>query len=169
MIEPVQFVYSNNKLIGSKIISWSCRDHGQLVDETPSHFSILLWDWIIIESTMLYGVRPKLYSTFKDHNKILARFVPKENSHTVFNVAKDMANSARNYKYDFLGAIYVGWCSVRRFYFNKKIPATNKYQNARKVFCNEIYGLMYGGDVSMKHPNWLMKDMMKDDKLIRLE
>ena len=46
--------------------------------------------------------------------------------------------------------------------------ATNKFDNAKEFFCNEIYRDIYGGDVSMKHPNWLLNDMNKDENLLRV-
>jgi len=165
---PIQFIYSNNKKIGSRIISFACRDHGQLASETPSHFSILIYEWIIIESTMARGVAPKLFSTFMDTNKIIAIFEPKTDSKGVVALAKRVADNIRKARYDFLAALYVGWRSLLRYYCDKKIPATNKFDNAKEFFCNEIYRDIYGGDVSMKHPNWLLNDMNKDENLLRV-
>lgn len=169
MKAPIQYIYSNNAKCGSKLISWACRDHGQRVIETPSHFSILVYEWLVIESTMLYGIKPKLFAVFKDHNRILARFAPKEGQHHAVEIAKAMAANNRYANYDFAAALYLGVYSAMRYHFGTKLPAKNKFDNSNEFFCNEIYRDLYGGDVSMKHPNWLMKDMMKDERLLRIE
>lgn len=168
MKEPVSFLYTNNSKCGSRLISWATRDHGQRTEDTPSHFSILLFDWIVIESTLARGVEPKLYSKFKEQNKLIAKFVPTADKRDAAKIAKKVADDNNNAGYDFLGALYLGWHSLMRFYFDRKIPKVNKFENADLFFCNEIYKDLYGGDVSMKHPNWLMKDMMKDERLLRL-
>ena len=169
MKEPVSFLYSNNKKCGSKLISWATRDHGQSLQETPSHFSILLYDWLVIESTLAFGLEPKLYSKFKDHNNIIAQFAPKDGKRDAALIAKKTADKNRNANYDFAGALFLGWHAIMRFHFDKPLPKVNRFDSAKDFFCNEIYADLYGGDVSMKHPNWLMKDMMKDDRLIRLK
>jgi hypothetical protein len=168
MKEPISFLYTNNKRCGSKLISWATRDHGQLVSETPSHFSILLYDWLVIESTIAYGLAPKLFAKFKEHNTIIAQFAPKTDKKRAVEIAKNMANRNHSAKYDYAGALYLGWHAMMRFNFKRPLPKTNRFDSAKDFFCNEIYKDLYGGDVSMKHPNWLMKDMMKDERLLRL-
>ena len=167
--EPIQFVYTNNGKWGSRTISWATREKGQRICETPSHFSILIWEWIIIESTLLYGVKPKLWSTFKDQNRILARFAPKDDKKTAANLAKANADRIRKAGYDYAAALYMGFYEVLNYYFDVEIPKENKFNSDEDFFCNEIYADQYGGDVSMKHPNSLMLKMLNDEKLKRLE
>lgn len=166
--QPIQFLFTNNSKIGSKIISHVTREPEQRVCEAPSHFSILLWDWLIIESTMLWGVKPKLYTEFLEHNNLLASFMPHDDSKKAAQIAKDVASRNHNAKYDFKAALYMGWHEFLNLYFKTPIPEKNKFDNSNEFFCNELFREFYGGDVSMKHPNALMREMMNDERFIRL-
>lgn len=166
--QPIQFIYSSNNKIGSKLIRFATREKDQLLCEVPSHFSILIWEWIIIESTVLYGVEPKLYAKFKDHNKIIAAFAPKYDQKTATDIAKRVAESNRNASYDLAAALYLGVYEILNYYFGVAIPEKNRFDNSKDFFCNEIYRDLYGGDVSMKHPNALLKEMKNDERLLRL-
>jgi hypothetical protein len=166
--QPIQFIYSNNELCGSRLISYATKEPWQIRRDVPSHFSILVWEWVIIESTMLYGIEPKLFAKFKDHNKIIAAFAPKEDQKSATAIAKASAEKNRDAKYDFAAALYLGVHELMNLWFKTPIPAKNRFDNSKEFFCNEIYRDLYGGDVSMKHPNALMQEMMKDERLLRL-
>lgn len=165
---PIQFIYSNNGKCGSKFIRWVTRDKDQPIADVPSHFSILIWEWIVIESTMLYGIEPKLYAKFKDHNRIVAAFAPKADQKSATAIAKSVAEKNRDAKYDFAAAAYMGYYELLNYYLGIDIPVKNKFDNANEFFCNEIYRDLYGGDVSMKHPNALLNEMKNDERFIRL-
>ena len=166
--EPIKFLFSNNHKIGSRIISGVTRDPGQLIEEVPSHFSILLWEWVIIESTMLYGLKPKLYTEFLEHNKVLASFSPKSDGKNAAQVAKELASRNHNATYDVAAALYLGFYELLNLYFDVRIPEKNKFDNSNEFFCNELFREFYGGEVSMKHPNALMNEMKIDERFIRL-
>lgn len=166
--EPIKFLFTNNKKIGSIIISSVTREPEQLIEEVPSHFSILLWEWVIIESTMLYGLKPKLYSEFLEHNKILASFSPKSDNKNAAQIAKDLASRNHNATYDIAAALYLGFYELLNLYFGVALPEKNKFDNSNEFFCNELFREFYGGEVSMKHPNALMREMKSDERFIRL-
>lgn len=166
--EPIKFLFTNNTKIGSKIISHVTREPGQRAIEVPSHFSILLWEWLVIESTMLWGLKPKLYAEFIEHNTVLASFTPHDDSKKAAQIAKELASRNHNARYDFAAALYMGWFELLNLYFGVRIPEKNRFDNSNEFFCNELFREFYGGDVSMKHPNSLMREMMNDERFIRL-
>lgn len=166
--EPIKFLFSQNNKIGSKLISAVTREPGQRLEEVPSHFSILLWEWVVIESTMLWGVKPKLYTEFIENNKILSSFSPKSDGKQAAQIAKDIASLNHNARYDVAAALYLGVYELLNLYFDVAIPEKNKFDNSNEFFCNELFREFYGGEVSMKHPNALMREMVNDERFIRL-
>jgi hypothetical protein len=168
MKDPIRFVFSNNSKCGSKLISYVTAEPNQQIIEVPSHFSIVLWQWVVIESTMLRGVEPKLFAKFKDHNHIIAEFAPKDSGREAADLAKKIAESNRNAAYDIHAALYLGVHELLNRWFGTPIPAKNRFDNAKEFFCNELFREWYGGDVSMKHPNALLHEMKNDEDFIRL-
>lgn len=163
---PIQFLFTNSNKIGSKIISGVTREPEQKMNEVPSHFSILLWEWIVIESTLLWGVKPKLYSEFMEHNRILAVFSTVGNAKDSAQIAKDFASKNHNARYDIAAALYLGFYELLNLYFGVRIPDKNRFDKSNEFFCNELFRAFYGGEVSMKHPNSLMREMMNDERFV---
>ena len=162
----IKFIYSNNNKIGSRIISGATRMPGDKLSDVPSHFSVLVWDWIVIESTLTKGFYIKPYVTFEKQNKILKVIKPINASFSkdLARKIKDIANKRMGSKYDFRGAIYIGFRQLLNTCFGFRMPKENKWDRKNRYFCNEVFGLLFNEDMSMDHPNSLMRKMSKDSR-----
>jgi len=64
----VDYLFSRNKKIGSKIISWASGLLIKDLEKVPSHVAILLDEHLVMESTLTTGVRAVPYSYWKKIN-----------------------------------------------------------------------------------------------------
>ena len=163
---PIQFVYTNNDLIGSKIISYATKLEGQDRIEVPSHFSIVVYEWLVIESTLTTGVRFDHITKFKERNRILKVFSPESDAKEYFKRAKEMTYKIYKKRYDFLGAIYLGIFQLLNTHFGIKMPKKNRFDSGKRFFCNELYSFITGEEMSMTHPNDLMIEMDNNENFI---
>ena len=59
-------------------------------------------------------------------------------------------------KYDFLAVLFFAYRILLNKLFGFKIPDKNKWEKKNRWFCNELFELEFGQDLSMKTPNDLM-------------
>ena len=169
MADPIKFLYTKNSKIGSKLIRFASKYRGQKIDDVPSHFSILIYEWLVIESTLGAGVKIGFIGDFLPKHDVLACFRPKNNQREYFQRTKSMTSRIYNKSYDFMGAIYLGFFQMLNTHFGVKMPERNKFDSANRYFCNELYGYISGKDMSMEHPNSLMLEMERNEKFTRVE
>lgn len=169
MSDPIKFVYTKNKRIGSKIIRFFTRMNGQSTSEIPSHFSIMVYDWLIIESTLSSGVKVGFASEFLPKHEVVACFRPMNNQREYFLKAKKMTGKIYSGKYDFMGAIYLGLMQMLNTLFGMKMPKNNKFESGNRYFCNELYSFISNKNVSMEHPNSLMLEMKRNERFTEVD
>lgn len=154
--------YSKNSKIGSKLISWGTKKEGQKDGTIPSHYFMVFFRKIVLEARLESGVQLTYWGTFKGHNDIVKLFIPigeqesREQKGHMFNNILKMSHGK---PYDKRAVAYFGWRIFLLKYFGKPLPAKNKYNDQDKFFCDELYSLVSGKDMSMKAPNCLMVDM----------
>ncbi len=62
----VDYLFSRNpKSTVSKLIAWAAKYEKLKLDKYPSHIAVLLDETIVVESTLLTGVRMIPYSSWK--------------------------------------------------------------------------------------------------------
>ncbi len=153
-------VFSNNDLIGSKIISWGSAKN-MPIDEVPSHFSYCFKETYVLESRLASGVRADEFEHFKSKNKIIAVFdvtVEVEQIHNKWYLYyKSLYRRVLNKKYDKKGLFYLAWRQFLWKFFNKPIPKVNKKDDPNKYFCTEVFSDLFGENVSMHSPYRLMR------------
>ena len=163
------FVFSRNKLIGSRLTSWGTRNEWQKTEDTPSHFCIVFGKYLIIESTLKEGVRLNYLPTFKKHNKIIASLKPECEGGKYCTKIEVMLEAAHGRKYDYPAIIYFGWRVILKRLFGLPFPRQNKFNSAKHFFCNELYTIITGENMSMQSPNSLLITMLENEQFINCE
>lgn len=155
----IKYLFTNNDLIGSKIISGATKYDFQKTNETPSHFAILFNDRWVFHSNFANGVFVEPYYSFKKKNTVVS-FLRKEHcklSEIECTLMQDqLIKTTYGKGYDFMAVLFFGWRIALRYLFNAPIPDKNKWESKNKWFCNEIFELIFREDLSMKTPNDLM-------------
>lgn len=157
----IDYLFSNNKRAGSKLISWAAKFEKTGLPENPSHIAVLMNDVWVIESTLSTGVRVAPYSEWLKINRQLYRIPCSEKTRKSVDVMSK-ALHFWNKKYDWIGIMYFIFAYVRLIVFGKKLPDWNPWQNKDKYFCTEYVGLLIGEDYSMKSPARLCADWLED-------
>ena len=165
----IRFVFTRNNLIGSKSISWGTKEEWQKLEETPSHFSIVLGDYLVIESTLKTGVRLNYLKTFKKKNKIVSSLKPVNSVRAYANKAEKVLERTHGKDYDLLAILYFSYRVILKKLFKLPFPRQNKFNSASKFFCNELYSFIEGRDLSMESPNSLMLRMLESGLFINCE
>jgi hypothetical protein len=160
----IKYIFTKSDLIGSKAIRWGTKRNGQKIDETPSHFGILFMDRWVLHSNFANGVHIEPYYFFKQRNETVSAFhnCICKLSHIECQLMLDqLTKKAWGAKYDFLAVIYFTYRILLKKMFGFKMPDKNRWEQKNKWFCNELFELEFGQDLSMKTPNDLMKMLDK--------
>lgn len=153
----VDYLFSRNHLIGSRLICWGSSFLTKDLEKIPSHVAILLDDAFVIESTMSSGVRVIPYNKWLEINEELYK-IPSEDR-DLQNI-KELLFEMWGKKYDKLGLIYFGWCVLKFMLFNTRIPCVNKYEREDYFFCTEFAGRLASHNYSMTTPAMLCERML---------
>jgi len=155
----IKYLFTNNKLIGSRLISKVSKYKGQTYCETPSHFGILFFDRVVLHSNFANGVHFEPFYFFKKKNNIVRAFHKRDcklsriESTLMFDQLTQKAYGA---SYDFMAVAYFTFRLALKWLFNRPIPDKNKWEVSDKWFCNELFEIVTDEDLSMKTPNDLM-------------
>jgi len=155
MIVTIDYVFSKNSKIGSKIIRWSTK-HLSNQKNIPSHVAVLVNNRWVFESTLFTGIRIISYKKWLEINTEVNKISGKNMEYSKIKlIFKDLKNK----KYDWLGIVYFGYRLFLNKFLNKKIPKNNKLQCDNKYFCSEAAGLIRNNnDYSMSAPVQMMED-----------
>ena len=152
----VHYIFSKNKKIGSKIISWGTNHlEPNISDEdTPSHVAILVNERWIFESTLESGVRRIAYEEWLKINREVGKFESKEDK-TIEDVLH-LFRQIKDKKYDYKGIIFFGWRLFLNKAFKTPIPKDNKWQSKDAYFCCEVLGTLLNIEYEMTAPVQIM-------------
>jgi hypothetical protein len=168
----IKYLFTNSDLIGSEAIAWGTKRNGQKIDDTPSHFGILFWDRIVLHSNFANGVHIEPYYFFKKKNKTVRAFqnsICKLSQVECTLMFDQLTRKAYGAKYDFLAVLYFAYRIILKKLFNIRIPDKNKWEVENKWFCNELFELEFGQDLSMRTPNDLMGMLERHPAFDRVE
>lgn len=153
----VDYLFSKNKKIGSRFISWGTK-HLSKTAVTPSHVATLINERWVFESTLDSGIRVINYKKWLDLNEEVAK-IPCTRRVREYSEIKAIYQSVRDKKYDWLGVTYFGCRLFLNKYFGCSMPEVNKWESADKYFCSEAVGIITGqGKYSMKAPVQLLDE-----------
>ena len=161
----VSYIFSRNKKMGSKIISWASGLLIKDLEKIPSHMAVLIQlegcpESFVLESTLSTGVRLAPYSTWLEHNELCYSF-KSDQKMTLTDIFEQM-NKYWGKKYDWCGIAYFAFCFLRHFLFNSPFPKENAWQSSNRFFCNELGGEISGYEnYSMATPAKMCSDFKK--------
>lgn len=155
----VHYLFSRNKKIGSKLISWGTKHLQPEISDTPSHIAILINNRWVHESTLDSGVRVISYTKWLEINeeidKIQCPIGPRD-----YSEIKTIFKEIKGNKYDYLGVTYLGISLGANKFLGTSIPETNKWESKDKYFCCEAVEKLTGlNSTSMKAPVQLMVEL----------
>ena len=157
----IYYIYSRNKLIGSRLISWASGLLIKDLEKIPSHVAVLVEGKkfsLVFESVLSGGVRIVPFTKWLEKNEICYQI---EETRDVSPFG--YINSLWGKGYDYPGIIYFAWRFVLYFLFKAPFPKTNRLESKSRFFCNELVGEMYGyKNYSMVTPAKMCSDMLKD-------
>ena len=157
MIVKIHALFSNNNMIGSKIIS-----HGSkhLVKNQPltSHVAILVNDRWVHESTGHTGVRVISYDKWVQLHNEVDRV---ELGEIEYQVIADKYREIKEKKYDYLGVIYLALCIIPTF-LGISLPTSNKWESKEKYFCCEVLGYLTGQYYGMSSPVQILEKLKNE-------
>jgi len=159
------YLFSRNKKIGSKLISWASGLLVKDLDKVPSHMAILIefegcQCAFVLESVLEAGVRIVPYTKWLEINEECYKIqCPKERTlEEVFY----WVNLYWGRKYDWLGIAYFVWRFFLNLVFKVDFPKENAWQSDDKYFCNELGGKIAGyNKYSMVTPAKMCSDFLK--------
>lgn len=154
----VHYLFSKNKKIGSRIISWGSRQLTKRKN-VPSHIAILVNERWVFESTLESGVRVISYVKWKEINEEVAK-IPCTNIYREYSEIKYIFKEIKGKKYDWYGVSYLGLCLVPNKLFKTSLPKENKWEKKDRYFCCEaVEKLANLSNSSMKTPVQLLDEM----------
>jgi len=160
------YVFSRNKKIGSKIISWSSsllkNDVKNLdINKIPSHVAVLIDDCIVIESTLTTGVRIIPYNKWLEINEELYKIKCIQSSQHLNSKKKELLFEMWGKKYDWFGILYFAKCIFLHYFFGKKLPNENKWERENYFFCTEFAARLTNYNYSMTTPAKMCNDFLE--------
>lgn len=159
----VDYLFSNNKKVGSRLISWAAKQEVTGLDECPSHMAILLNDTWVVESTFTTGIRIIPYFKWKQKNKELHK-IPCDKVNRSSSEVLEKALRLWGKGYDWLGILYFAWAYIKLIVKKESMPKSNKWQNKSKYFCTEYAGSLTDEDFSMRSPASVCAQWLKEEK-----
>lgn len=159
----ISYLFSRNKKIGSKIISWASGLLIKDLEKVPSHVAILVGDYFVMESTMISGVRCVPYSSWKKKNEECYK-IPCQKIYRSEEEVYEAFESVYNKWYDWPGVVYFAICFAKYFLFKRPFPKQNKWQKDNMFFCTEFAGRLSGyKKYSMTTPAKMCSDFLRGE------
>jgi hypothetical protein len=161
----IHYMFSRNKKIGSKLISWSGGLLVKDLEKIPSHGCILIEfvdssEGIIFESTLDAGVRLVPFSAWLTHNEVCYMITPKEqpNMNKVLGIVSKMWGK----KYDYPGILYFALSFIALIVFKRPFPKSNNWSSRDKYFCLEaMFEICEYEKSGMATPAKMCSDLLK--------
>ena len=147
----VDYLFSKNNKIGSKLISWASSFEQLDMGLLPSHVAVLLNDTWVVESTFTSGVRVVPYDKWLDINEELYKVPCSTTDRSSTQILKT-ATEIWSKSYDWAGIAYFAVCFVNLIAFKKPLPAENKWENKNRYFCTEYVERLTKMDLRMHTP-----------------
>ena len=156
----IDYLFSRNKKIGSKLISWAAKYENLGIKENPSHVAILLNGDLVIESVLGSGVRIVPYSKWQEINEELYKIpCPKwRSSASITKTLMDLWGK----KYDWKGIIFFSVAYIKLLLWKIKMPNKNLWERKSYLFCTEFAGILTDSYYGMTSPAKLCKELLED-------
>lgn len=152
----VFLLFSRNKKIGSRFISWLTNHRNNTKFMTPSHIALLLNNKWVFESTCDKNVNVVSLNKWKQIHEI-CHF----DELGIFEY-QDIANIIRlirGRRYDFLGAFYLGVRLLLNKFFKLSIGSKNYFESKNAFFCTEILSKIINKNLSMYSPADILSNL----------
>lgn len=156
----VEYLFSRNKKVGSKLIAWAASFEKVGLRDNPSHIAVLIDCSWVFESTFCSGVRVVPYKQWKGINEELYR-IPCQIRVRDSGETLSKAASLWNKGYDWIGALFFAWRYLGLVLLNKPLPQKNRWENKNKYFCTEFIAQLTGENYSMKSPAKICAEWME--------
>jgi hypothetical protein len=148
----VEYLFSSRPKSGfSRAISWASAKEGYILQEYPSHMAVLLDETMVVESTLLTGVRIIPYTKWKEINEELYK-IPCIHKDRDSRDTLTKATQIWGRGYDWIGILYFAWRFLGLLLLKKELPAHNHWENKDRFFCTEYAGSLTDQNLSMKTP-----------------
>lgn len=158
----VDYVFSRNKKIGSRLIAWASGLLIKDLDKVPSHVAVLLDDYLIMESTLMGGVQCLPYSYWKQKHEECYR-IPCEQVKRDREQIAEVFESVYGKGYDYLAVLFFVQCFLAHWMFKKPFPKENKWESKDKFMCTEFAGRLSDYNKhSMTTPAKMCSDFLKN-------
>lgn len=148
MIVKLDYLFSRNEKMGSKLISWAGSKLVPL-DKVPSHVAILVNEKWVLESTLDKNVRVIGYNAWLELNEELYKV---SGGDLEFDLIKSLYKALEGHKYDWGGIAYYAIRFALYYAFKLPIPYKNLLQSENKYFCCEVIGKLNNINYSMTAP-----------------
>lgn len=152
----IDYVFSKNKKIGSKVISFGTKflqKDKSLI--TPSHVAILVNNRWVIEAVVNGGFRVIPYSKWLEINQELYKIAI--HSDYTFDKIKAKFKALIGKKYDYAGVLYFAYRILLFVLFKLPIPKFNKLDRGNRYFCTEVVAEFTNNHNSMISPIQLLE------------
>ncbi len=160
----VEYLFSKTpKSIVSKLISWAAKYEKLDLEKYPSHIAVLIDETLVVESTLLTGVRMMPYKTWKKKNEELFRIPCMEQERSSKEVL-EKATQLYGKNYDWVGILFFAWRYLGLIIFGRPLPSKNHWQNDNRFFCCEYAATLTGENLSMKSPARVCRDWLEGAK-----
>lgn len=146
----VDYLFSRNNKIGSRLIAWASGYEKTGLVEVPSHVAVLINDQWVVESTLSTGVRLIPYTRWLQINEELVKIPCRKERHGI--EALEITERLWDKKYDWMGIFFFAYRFAQLILFNRSLPKRNRWHDKRKYFCTEFVGELTGEDYSMYSP-----------------
>lgn len=145
----MKIIWTKSSLPLSKLIRWGLK-------EESSHIAIVFDDKIVFQSN-LFGVHIDWFNSFKKKCTIVYEIeqkLPLEQEEAIYQA---IINKDDGKSYDYKAFAYFIWCGILKKFFNKPLPAVNKWNNVDSFICVELLSLLPEG--SFPNQEKLPKDL----------
>lgn len=157
----VEYLFSKNSRVGSKVIAWASSFEDLSLDDIPSHVAVLLDGTYVVESVLGRGVRMIPYHKWLEINTELYR-IPCIQVYTSRSPVLVKLLDVWGKKYDWCGILYFGLMFLRLMAFKTRMPKTNAWESKDKYFCTEFAGKLSGASYEMTTPAKMCDTILKE-------
>lgn len=160
-IKKLEYIFSVSSKPGSKTISWGTKHQNTSSLPTPSHVSLLVNNWLILESTLTSGVRIIPLEAWKKSGNTIIYSVKCIKKREWEDLIKSVFKLYGR-KYDYLGILYFSYRIILQKFLNIPLPTKNKLESPNKYFCVELIEQVTKEDYEMTSPVQLMLSLAKN-------
>lgn len=156
----IQYLFSRNKKIGSKLIAWASKYENLDLEHIPSHGAILINEKMVVESVFGSGVRIVPYHKWKEINEELYKIDCEQGPRSSTDIVTQMMGLWGK-PYDWNGIAYFAYRFIRLIMFKETMPKKNKWERASHLFCIELIGKVSGLYYSMTSPSKMCAKLLE--------